>query len=488
MIVNRIHTWAATQPTKPAVICNGAILTYAEFSRAITVVRGLLEVHAPPPGRMALVLVDDLLDAWVLVLALRSLGLTTVAVQSLAQARDLGLRDAAWVVVTADEKARHALEGEVPAGASLVTCPRAMDAARSGEPPDAKVGTRPFGDHILYTSGTTGNYKKVVEAGRLEDARNQARSSAQGIVAGVVYQAFSLGLWTTVGFKSPSAVWHVGGTAVLETRADGFARFFDQGVNRAFCLPSMLASVLDAHAAAGGGRRDVEIIVSGGFLPVDLAARAFREVTDKVRVVYGSTELHAEALGRWFETPEEFQWLVPLDGRTVEIVAEDGRLCDIGEDGELRVRRAEVDAAAYLDDPETSARVFRDSCFYPGDLAVRRADGCVRVLGRTADVLNAGGQKIAAAPIEQEIQRRLGAREVCLFGGLNADGLDELVIAVEADRTPDAAALKEIARSFSMFPTVRFAILTAFPRTQGGMRKTRRQELRRMVWVAAKLA
>jgi acyl-coenzyme A synthetase/AMP-(fatty) acid ligase len=126
--------------------------------------------------------------------------------------------------------------------------------------------------------------------------------------------------------------------------------------------------------------------------------------------------------------------------------------------------------------------VFRDGCFYPGDLAVRRADGRIRVLGRTADVLNAGGQKIPAGPIELEIQRMLNVSEVCLFAGLNAQGQEELVIAVEADHTPDRAALEQVGRTFSIFPTVRFAVLAAFPRTEGGMRKTRRPELRRMVW------
>ncbi len=114
-------------------------------------------------------------------------------------------------------------------------------------------------------------------------------------------------------------------------------------------------------------------------------------------------------------------------------------------------------------------------------MAVRREDGRIRILGRTADVLNVGGENFAVAPMELEIQRVLGVDKVCLFSGLNAAGQEELVIVVETDRALPKAELARIAKKFP-YERVRFASLKEFPKTSMGTRKTRRSVLRKLVF------
>ncbi len=93
--------------------------------------------------------------------------------------------------------------------------------------------------------------------------------------------------------------------------------------------------------------------------------------------------------------------------------------------------------------------------FCPGDLTIRRADGRVRILGRTADVLNVRGQKVAVAPIELAIQRMLNVEEVCLFSRLNQAGQEELVVAVQTNVELPETARDQVARSFPSFERVR---------------------------------
>ena len=115
-------------------------------------------------------------------------------------------------------------------------------------------------------------------------------------------------------------------------------------------------------------------------------------------------------------------------------------------------------------------------------MAVSRADGRVRILGRTADVLNLGGQKVAVAPLELELQKLLKVEEVCLFSGLDDAGKEELVVVVQSDRELAKSERDQIVGQFPAFERICFAVLKEFPRTATGTRKTLRSELRKLVF------
>jgi acyl-coenzyme A synthetase/AMP-(fatty) acid ligase len=179
---------------------------------------------------------------------------------------------------------------------------------------------------------------------------------------------------------------------------------------------------------------------------------------------------------------DDLHWLSPPRARAIQIVDQDDKECPIGEEGELRVLLESIDATSYLDDAETSAKFFRGGYFYPGDIAVRRGDGRIRILGRAADVLNLKGQKIAVAPLEEKIQQFLRVDNVCLFGGLNDQGIEEVVVVIEAEQMPPRAELSRVAATFKMFELVRFERLNEFPRTDTGYQKIKRSELRKMAF------
>ena len=65
-----------------------------------------------------------------------------------------------------------------------------------------------------------------------------------------------------------------------------------------------------------------------------------------------------------------------------------------GEVGEVHVRGPQV-FAGYLDDPALDALVFADGWYRPGDLARFGDDGELRLVGRTREMINRGGEKIA---------------------------------------------------------------------------------------------
>ena len=98
MITDRLFAWARVQPDKPALLWNDMPLSYAAFARAIEASRRFLAREDLPPGRTAIVLLHNLSDAWVAVLALRALGLTTVGLTGMGGGKLKELVDVPLVV------------------------------------------------------------------------------------------------------------------------------------------------------------------------------------------------------------------------------------------------------------------------------------------------------------------------------------------------------------------------------------------------------
>ena len=90
--------------------------------------------------------------------------------------------------------------------------------------------------------------------------------------------------------------------------------------------------------------------------------------------------------------------------------------------------------------------------------------------------------KPAVAPLEQRLQRFLGVENVCLFSGLDSEGREELVVALETDRETTPVERERIALSYRMYGRIRIVTLKPFPRTDTGMEKIRRTELRKMIF------
>lgn len=479
MSIERIIEHALHHPGRAAMIHNGTRIDYATFGRAIAAAHRHLSGLDLPRGRLAVVLDLRRLPAWIHVFALRALGMDTICLASMAQARELALREVACVVALQSQL--DALPPDMAGfdGARVVGMPtslyRAGDSART---PPAPGALSPSGGHILFTSGTTGQYKRLIFDGAREFARDAMRVQAQGLGAHTVLHGGRFPLWTAAGFKSPTGVWHAGGCVVLDDTPATLERLLADSVTDVAMVPAMLDDLL-----ASAGERDAppgsfRLGVGGGFVPARIAEALLRRVTSQLEIAYGATEITGLPLRSVVRGRDDLVWLSPNPDRPVEIVDGEGRPCPDGVAGELRVPLRELDATGYLDDPQTSARMFRNGCFYPGDLAMRRADGRVRVLGRAADVLNVRGQKIPVAPIEEQLQRDLGVDEACVFAGQDDAGREELAIALQASHRPDKAALDAVARRFAEFGRVRFVVMREFPRTQAGMRKVRRTELR----------
>jgi acyl-coenzyme A synthetase/AMP-(fatty) acid ligase len=249
-----------------------------------------------------------------------------------------------------------------------------------------------------------------------------------------------------------------------------------------FLTPILCKNILGRLKPDNLRRDDIALYLGGGFVPFNLVERLKSIVSQNITVIYASTEIVSYSMSSRVTTQDDVNWLTSARDRISQVVDQDGNECPVGREGELRILRTTIDATSYLNDEEASSRFFRGDYFYPGDMAVRRSDGRIRILGRVADVLNWHGRKVAVAPLEQEIQRALSVDDVCLFSRLNDEGKEQLVIAIQTGRSLRQSDIESIARRFSGFEVVSVATMKSFPRAETGMNKVKRAELRRMIF------
>jgi acyl-coenzyme A synthetase/AMP-(fatty) acid ligase len=227
MIIDRIYETARLHPTKSALIHDEIVIDYITFARTIETLRKSLERHDLPAGTIAVVLVSHLADAWALVFALRALGLTTIQVRTLAQAKALGIKNVSCVISTAREQSLHDLAGSPLVGAKIVVVSNPdLAATQSDELPVPPQRDRPSGGHILYTSGTTGVAKKLMWDSELEDARSSARSHSDGHDTATLVHTLNYELRTGIGWKTRLSVWQAGGCVIIDQRPERYERFF----------------------------------------------------------------------------------------------------------------------------------------------------------------------------------------------------------------------------------------------------------------------
>jgi len=482
MVITDFNHWARAQPDRTALILNDRSLSFGRLARSIEAVRRYLAAEALSNGGLAVVCAADLLNAWVLVTAIRALGLTAIAVASLNRAHELGLKGVSCIIVAESEQALLNAGVRYPGAAALVVPSAVIEAADGLEGSADQIDVSRSGDYILYSSGTTGSYKKLLFDGAQDAARAQARVALSGFSRETIFHALNFGLWTGVGFRAPSAVWSAGGCVVIDQTPAKHTDFFKHRPTYADVLPETLRALVAAHAAGRTPTERPVLRVAGGFTSLALAREAITCLSKTLLASFSATETAGPTMISEFRAPDDLVWLKPVDPDRVQIVDENGAAAPPDVAGELRFRLRRTDCTAYLDDPEASAAAFRDGCFYSGDIAVRRSDGRVRVLGRTVDVINIQGQKRPAGPIEQALEQALGVAEVCLLQGVAVDGAEELVVAVRSREPLDASAVLRRLGPSEIFERVRVEVFADFPRTDGGTQKTRRAALRRLVF------
>ncbi len=478
MLIDRILYWRAQNANAPAIYCNGVTHTYAHFADMIGYAQSCLDALDAPRGGLAIILLENFVDKWVTTLACQQRGTDTIIVDGVETAAALKV-EASCFLVPYDRPDLIAKLKSLFVGTKVVALPRFASAKRQDLPVSKSEAV--CGQHYLLTSGTTGSSKCVEQSRTTEDRRNESMAQEFWFDANTRFYVGVYDLYTAIGYWLPSSAWHVGGAVIFENNAP-VSQLVQQGVISDFILvPVMIPGFIQMMEGVPKEKRNITVFVSGGFLSGDMATKLANLLTTPLYVHYASTEIHALTLRSIYQSIDDVIWFKEAGTRRIDIVDSSGALCPIGVEGALRIGLTDLDAQEYFGTEPLSRKVFDDGFFYPGDMAVRREDGRIRILGRVDDVLNFKGLKVAVAPYEQELQTLLNVSNVCVFSFLDADANEKTFIAIETHSYISENQKALIRERFKRLPEISFHTLPEFPRQSRGLRKIDRMALRKLV-------
>jgi long-chain acyl-CoA synthetase len=501
-----VYVHADRRPEAPAVDTPTERLTYGDLALRVRALAGDLASGGVRPGDRVLVALPNVPATVVAGLAIHALGAASVEVnrawgpESLrAIVRQSGVRHAivwardsrAWEaalepgklahVWTVDSHARpgRAVAGPADTPASLLLEDGRLDPARGTAAPPPAPGLRDDATAlVLYTSGSTGSPRGVVQTHRNVNANSRS-----------IVQYLGLGPEDRAMLVLP--LYYCYGRSVLQTHLlAGGSVFLD---NR-FAFPRTVLETIGSEGCTGFAgvpltfeiiRRQVDVRTipfprlryltqAGGAMAPETIAwtrEAFRPA--RLFVMYGQTEATARLS---YLPPEHAETKkgsigVPIPGVVLQVVDEAGREVPTGTVGHL-VARGDNVTPGYLDEPEETAAILHDGWLWTGDLARGDADGFLFHEGRSKEILKVGGHRVSPVEIEHALAMHPGVAEAAVVGAPH-DLMGEVPVAFlvcRAGSDPSDDELRAFCREL-LAPykvPVRFTRVAALPRNEAG--------------------
>lgn len=492
MLIGEIATNNARRvPRKKAIIVDGRALTWADVDdRALRLANHLVAAGLSKGDRV-LVIARNTVEWPEIVFALAKAGFIAVPINIRLAADELAyVRDdsgARAAIIHADQVERFGaelknLDAVLEIGGSTVGTEyeSALAASATTNPtPSGLVPDDP--QFILYTSGTTGRPKGVVNSHRGMLAQVVDTSIVTEANRSDVYLA-TTPFFTAGGMVRTLAWTYLGQTMVIHHRFDPQAVIDEierSGITFTTFIPTMLQRTL--RILEEGGPRDMSSLrrISYGSAPVPpgLAEKAMRLLGCDMQQRYGLTECGGQAT---ILTPQDHRDMVA--GKTsiltscgqetpmcsIRVVDEDGNDLPAGEIGEI-VMVSDASAIGYWNLPEATAQTFRPNGLWSGDLGFLDEERYLHITGRKTDMIISGGFNVYPGEIERVIGEHAQVDMVAVVGIPDPEWGETPVAVVvprgEVDQGELAETLAELcrARLAGYKQPSRFEFATEFP-------------------------
>jgi len=438
-ILTSVQRWADSHPDRPAVVVDGAGLSYAELSDRVQVRLAGTGQNTRDEASLTVISPANGLDAVVHLLAAVS-GSGCVAIldpqwpDSRRAEIDALLNGWAPAGGLTDAAGSAAHPTKTPAGAPSAA-PAVQPAARG-------LADGPAGSTFLvgFTSGTTA-LPKAFTRSRASWQRSLERSpevlhltsSDRTLAPGPL--SASLNLYAL--FES----LHAGGSFHTLGRFDlaaALASLQNDRITRLVAVPSVLRMLAGRVSAAGGVNRELRCIVSGGAALDAATTRLLQRWAPAATIVsyYGAAELGFVAAASVAPgeagAPEENAVGQPFPGVQVRICDDDSRPVAAGQAGIIQVMSDYVcDGYLWGDDGVAFERIAGWSTV--GDRGFLDASGVLHVLGRRSDMIQTAGTNVYPQEVEALLQAVPGVHAAVVTGCPDPVRGARVVAAVIAD-------------------------------------------------------
>jgi benzoate-CoA ligase family protein len=286
----------------------------------------------------------------------------------------------------------------------------------------------------LYTSGTTGTPKGAMHRhGSLRDtaetyARDVLAIGPDDVTFSVAKFFFAYGLGNTLTFP-----FSVGAATVLDRSRPspaGTLRILQEHRPTLFFGgPTYYAALLGAGLPADTFAGVRACVSAGEAFPASLLERFTTKFGVEMLDGIGSTEmLHIFISNRPGRVRPGTSGEI-VTGYEARIQDDDGRPVPDGTPGHLYVRGSSA-ATGYWCRTEVTRRVFQGPWVRTGDTYVRSPDGYYASMGRTDDIIKAGGIWVSPTEVEERLRQHPDVGLVVVVSLPDSDGLDKPVACV----------------------------------------------------------
>ena len=279
---------------------------------------------------------------------------------------------------------------------------------------------------IIYTSGTTGAPKGALHAHRVLLGHLPGVELSHDFAPQSGDRFWTPADWAWIGglYDVLLPAWHHGLPVVAHrfTKFDPEAAFQlmdDFAVRNAFIPPTALKMMRTVANPKARWRLDVRTIASGGeSLGRELVEWGHRTFGLHINEFYGQTECNmvVSSCGRiGVARPGRIGKAVP--GHRVAIVDAAGIPLPAGVTGNIAVERpSPVMFLGYWNDPAATAAKFANDWLLTGDLGESDADGYIRFISRSDDIITSGGYRIGPGEVEDCLLGHPVVRQAAVVG------------------------------------------------------------------------
>jgi fatty-acyl-CoA synthase len=340
---------------------------------------------------------------------------------------------------------------------------------------------------LNYTSGTTGNPKGVV---------THHRGAYLNAVSNVVTWAMprhAVYLWTLPMFHCNG--WCFPWTLALQAAASVCLRKVEPGLvfdlireHRATHLcaaPIVYGLLINAPEAQRSGITHAMHGLIAGSAPPAAIIEGCERIGIAITHVYGLTESYGPAAvcapqAEWAALPlaeraqlnsrqgvayPMQQAITVLDADTQQPVPADGETM-----GEI-VLRGNLVMKGYLKNARATDEAFAGGWFHTGDLAVKHADGYIKIKDRSKDVIISGGENISSVEVEEVLYRHPAVVAAAVVAKPDAKWGEVAAAFVELREgatTTEAEVIEHCRAEMARFKVPKQVVFGVLPKTSTG--------------------
>ena len=321
--------------------------------------------------------------------------------------------------------------------------------APAGEQPQPHTPAPTDGFNIIYSSGTTGTPKGIVQSHQMR--MEHLRRTLAGGYGDHTVTINSTPLYSNTTLVSFIPTLAAGGTVVLMKKFDA-RKFLElserERVTNAMLVPVQYRRIMDLPDFDSFDLSSyvLKTCTSAPF-SAELKADVLKRWPGGLMEIYGMTEGGGTCLLLAHECPDKLHTVGrPQPGHVIKIIDDDGNELPQGEVGEV-VGHSPAMMNGYHNQPGKT----RDTEWFDaegrryirhGDVARFDEDGFLILMDRAKDMIISGGFNIYPSDLEAELLKHPGLREAAVVGVPSRDwGETPVGVVVLADKAADPAEI-----------------------------------------------